>query len=434
MSGTRGARILLVAMNYAPELSGTAPYTTAWARHMAQRHDVAVLAGPPHYPEWRIHDGYDGWRRSSTIDGVHVHRLRHFVPSRTSAPARLAHETTFAARVLAEHGRIRRRPDLVLAVTPPLFGAAAAAALARRLRVPFGLVVQDVYTAGLREIATGAPRGAARAIEAVERRVLRSAASVLTIHERFGATLRALGVPPAGIDIVGNWVHIPQATGSGAEQRARLGWGEEFVVLHAGNMGAKQGLDTVVEAARLADDGDLPLRYVLMGDGNQRPGLERLAAGVRRLQFLPSVDSAAYADILKAADLLLINERPEVTEMSLPSKLTSYCAAGRPILAATGRSGATAAAVTSTGAGLVIAPGRPDAMNQAALRLSADPVRAAGMGRHGAVFAEQHQSSVAAMTGYDRWLDGLLAASPDPRQPQVRDCPGVRRPYRAAIS
>jgi glycosyltransferase involved in cell wall biosynthesis len=410
-----GLRVLLVAMNYAPERSGTAPYTTAWAEHMARSHRVAVLAGLPHYPEWQVHDGYGQWRAVSDEGGVRVVRMRHVVPGRTTPVHRLAHETSFAARVLAQ--RVGR-PDVVLAVSPPLFGAAAAATLARRLGVPFGLVVQDLYSEGVRELGS-AGDGSAGAVDRVESAVVRSADRVLTIHDRFADRLRTrLGADADRVSIVGNWAQVPTAVRPRDAQRAELGWatgsGTETVVLHAGNMGAKQGLETVVEAAREADRDDLPVRYVLLGDGNQRPALQRLAAGVRRLEFLPPADQQDYAEILNAADVLLVCEKPGVAEMSLPSKLTSYCAAGRPIVAATGAEGGTATVVTASGAGTVVAPGRPAELNRAVLDLAADPARAAALAAAGIRYAEQNQAAAVSLAGYDRWLAELVSSARSP--------------------
>jgi glycosyltransferase involved in cell wall biosynthesis len=405
--GGRALRVLLVAMNYAPERSGTAPYTTAWAEHMARSHQVVVLAGVPHYPEWRVHEGYGQWRSDADEGGVRVIRLRHVVPGRTTPAHRLAHEASFAARVLAQ--RVGR-PDVVLAVSPPLFGAAAAAGLARRAGVPFGLVVQDLYSEGVRELGS-AGGGPAGAVDRVEGAVVRSADLVLTIHDRFADRLRTrLGVDPDRVRIVGNWAQVPTAARPRAEQRAELGWTAETVVLHAGNMGAKQGLETVVEAARAADRDALPVRYVLLGDGNQRPALQRLAAGVRRLEFLPPADQQAYAEILNAADVLLVCEKPGVAEMSLPSKLTSYCAAGRPIVAATGADGATATVVTASGAGTVVPPGDPDAVNRAVRELAADPTTAARLAQAGLRYAEQNQAATVSLAGYDRWLAELVSS------------------------
>jgi colanic acid biosynthesis glycosyl transferase WcaI len=142
--------VLVIAMNYAPEVSGTAPYTQQLAEHLTSRYDVQVIAGLPHYPEWKIHDGFGAWRETRVEGRVTVVRLRHFVPRRLSSTKRVLHEITFAIRALFERGP---QPDLVVAVSPPIFGALAGMLIARRAGVPFGVIVQDVYSAGLRELA-----------------------------------------------------------------------------------------------------------------------------------------------------------------------------------------------------------------------------------------------------------------------------------------
>src|SRR5688572_21495872 len=133
----RRLAILIVAMNYGPEVSGTAPYTERLARHLARDYDVQVLAGVPHFPGWRVYDGYSAWRSHSLEHCVRVLRLRHLVPARPTPAMRLLHELSFAARILLQR---LTPPDVVLAVSPPLFGASAAASLARRYGVPFGLI------------------------------------------------------------------------------------------------------------------------------------------------------------------------------------------------------------------------------------------------------------------------------------------------------
>ena len=103
-------------------------------------------------------------------------------------------------------------------------------------------------------------------------------------------------------------------------------------------MGVKQGLENVVEAARLADSQlDNRVNFILMGDGNQRSALEIRAKGIRSLQFLDPVPDEQFQSMLADSDVLLVNERPGVEEMSVPSKLTSYFSAGVPVLAATSR-------------------------------------------------------------------------------------------------
>src|SRR5699024_3086421 len=105
------------------------------------------------------------------------------------------------------------------------------------------------------------------------------------------------------------------------------------LILHAGNMGRKQGLANVVRAASVVGP-DEPLVFVLLGDGSERTALEALAEGSNKIRFVSSLHQDEFPLALAAADALLVNELPGVKEMALPSKLTSYFAAGRPIIAA----------------------------------------------------------------------------------------------------
>src|ERR1019366_3349512 len=104
------------------------------------------------------------------------------------------------------------------------------------------------------------------------------------------------------------------------------------------------------EAAHLTDRTDDQLRVVLMGNGNQRSDLERRAGDSRSIDIIDGVPDSEFTDVLAAADVLLLHERPGVVEMCVPSKLTSYFAAGRPVLAATSARSAAAHQIEASGA------------------------------------------------------------------------------------
>lgn len=403
---TRARRhLLLVAMNYAPEPSGTAPYTSALAAHLATQHDVTALVGVPHYPQWRIAQGYGAWRSEEEIDGVHLVRLRHHVPANTGTVNRMLHETTFAARAITQ-----RTPavDAVVAVTPPLFGLTAARTLAARHDVPWGVVVQDLYSAGTKELGVGGP--AARASTVIESRLLRSASQVSVIHDLFrDAVVRDLAVPAPRVTVIPNWTHAEPAGESRAAVRSRMRWGSETVALHAGNMGSKQGLETIVAAAHQVDQDKSPVRFVLMGDGNQRPRLEELASRVRCIDFVDSVRDDEYGDVLAAADVLVVNEKSGVAAMSVPSKLTSYLAAGRPVLGSCDPDGATADIINRSGGGVIVRAGHAAEMVAGVLRLRDDEALAESLATSGKSWARRNLAARPALERYSAWVDELLA-------------------------
>ena len=167
----------------------------------------------------------------------------------------------------------------------------------------------------------------------LEGALLSRADGIAVVHPRFAGPLADLGVDPARITTIPNWSHIAAPTGDRRAVRRELGWrDDELVALHAGNMGVKQGLENVVEAARTADAVGAPVRFVLLGTGNQRARLEELGAGIARLELRDPLPDDRFPDALAAADVLVVNEAPTVAEMSAPSKLTSYFAAGRPVV------------------------------------------------------------------------------------------------------
>ena len=364
-------QLLVAGINYPPEHTGIAPYTGAMADALhAQGFGVDVLTAHPHYPEWRIAEGYGQWRSQEAINGVQVTRLRHLVPRNTQGLERAVSEISFGLRQVFSRWH---RPDVVLAVSPALLSSALVVAKASALRIPTVVWVQDLYGVGAAE--TGGGGLVTRLLKAVEGVVLRRASRVVVIHDRFASRIhRDYKVPLESIDVVRNWSHVeaPAPMSSHAAREA-LGWRlEGAVVLHAGNMGAKQGLENVIDAARLAGETNKAITFVLMGAGSELAKLKTLGAGVPNLVFKEGVSNADFTTALQAADILLVNEKPGVSEMAVPSKLTSYFAAGRPVIAATDPEGTTAHEVMAAQAGVVVPAGAPQELLLCALQLASD--------------------------------------------------------------
>jgi glycosyltransferase involved in cell wall biosynthesis len=239
---------------------------------------------------------------------------------------------------------------------------------------------------------------------------MRLADSVVVIHPGFTADLvDDLGVDRRRIHEIRNWTHIasPDSSASAAFRAAR-GWGpDEVVVLHAGNMGYKQGLENVIAAAELAGCGERRVRFVLLGDGNQRASLQAAGAGMPALEFLPPVCEEEFPAALGAADVLLVNERPGVAHMAAPSKLTSYFRSGKPVLAATHEAGVTAREIVASGAGVRVPADRPDLLLAEAIRLGTDHVLAAQFGAAGRRYCAELLSETTALDSYERWVSDL---------------------------
>jgi glycosyltransferase involved in cell wall biosynthesis len=407
-------RILIVSLNYAPEETGIAPYSTALAEHFAARGcDVTAVTGVPHYPSWRADDAH-GRRFISqeTRNGVDVRRARHYVPASPSPMRRALYEASSLAMALAA-SRVST-PDAIMGVIPSVSGGVVARALAARFGAPYGLIFQDLVGPAAFQSGTHGGAGVSVAVRAVEGWATRGAAAAGIIAEGMRAYVTSLGVRPERIVRVRNWARgaARGATMKREEARLLLGWPRDaFICLHAGNMGAKQGLENVIACARLAAESDRRLFFVLMGDGNQRDALKAMAERVapRNLRFMTLQPELLYASVLGAADALLLNQRGSVRDMALPSKLTSYFASGRPVVAAVADASEAAAEVRASGGGIVAAPDDPAALLDAIARVADDAALARTLGQRGVAWARDVLSEDAALRAYEELLERVLA-------------------------
>lgn len=247
-------------------------------------------------------------------------------------------------------------------------------------------------------------------MSALERWSVQQADGVAVIHDRFKRRMiRRLGAAEDSICVVRNWTHV-RATEpfDRTAFRAGWGWGTRTVVLHAGAIGEKQGLSNVIEAARLAEGRSLDLLFVLIGDGGRRAELERQADGLRNVQFIDPLPDEAYGRAMRSADVLLVNERPGVREMAVPSKLTSYFSTGVPVLAASETGSTTAEELAASGAGVRVDPGSPLQLVEAALALGSDLARASTMGSMGLDYCSSVLSENVAIDAYESWMYELV--------------------------
>lgn len=395
-------RVTMIGLNFPPEPTGIAPYTGGAADGIAAGgNDVTVITGYPHYPQWKISPGFRGLRMGELRGSIQVTRLRHPVPATGRLIQRIGMELVFGMRAILSPWR---SPEVVLAVSPALLATFLVVLRARLTRTPVVVWVQDLYTLGVSE--TGSSQRLVGLVQWIESFTLRSATRVLVIHPRFRRYVsETLAVPSTRVDVVRNWTHVAPSPGRSEVLRHQLGWGsDEVVVLHAGNMGAKQDLENVVRASKLAVSAGVPLRFVLLGDGNRRRSLEKLGPNPC-LQFLDPLPDGEFEEALASADILLVNELSGMTEMSVPSKLTTYFNTGLPVLAAVDESSVTADEVGLARGGLRVSPGDPQALLEGALLLAADSGLRAELGAAGQRHRNEFLGADVAMEGVIKTLE-----------------------------
>jgi colanic acid biosynthesis glycosyl transferase WcaI len=403
-------RILVVTTNYWPEPTGIAVYTTDLAETLQTNgHKLVVLTSLPHYPWWEVPDEFAHLcEGTGTHNGVSTIRAKHFVPPKMNALLRMRFETSLWWNLRrVSRTMLGKDFDVVIACIPTVAAGIVGKKIARSLGIPFGLIVQDLSGAGAKQSGLRGGAVISKIAHAVEGRALHGADSLVVVSPAMRDVVIGLGVPESRITQITNYSARAISNVSRTTARSKFGWPpDDFVVIHSGNMGAKQDLKNVVRAANSLN-GFSKIKIYLVGHGNQESNLKALCMGKSNISVLPAVSDEDYSALLTAADLLLVNERSTQMEMSLPSKLTSYLYSERPVIAAVPRGGATWKFLD--GVAELVEAGDPVALARAIEELSKKPEKLTDLAKRGREFADAHLSPEVGRAKYLEWVQTLIA-------------------------
>jgi colanic acid biosynthesis glycosyl transferase WcaI len=428
--------IVVLCPHFAPDMAPTGEVISAITLRLAARgHRLHVVTSLPWYRHHATETGWDGQLvRHQDTDWGRITRVHPFPTDKTNIPARALAFGGFTVLSAIEGALTSERPDVVLAMSPPITLGAAGWAVARSRRAPFVFNIQDVFPDVAIELGLLTNARAIAVARRLEVATYRHADAVTVLSDELAANVRAKvtsAVPmhrrsefADRVHVIPNFVDtsaiVPQPSPGGASYRAEYGLGERTVVMYAGNVGLSQSLDLVVHAARsMAHRKDVV--FVINGGGSARQSLMASAAGLDNLVFVDMQPRERLPDVLAAGDVHVVPLRTGLSASSVPSKLYSILAAGRPIVASVDPGTEVQRTVESAGAGLAVAPDDPEAFTDALHTLVGDPARRIAMGAAGRSFVEGWASPEAVALAYEQLFDRLIAE-------RSRYPVGIRRP------
>lgn len=405
-------RILVLNQYYWPGLEATANLLTDLCEALEEYYDVEVVTGVLHEHE---HEP-----RSLTRNGVAIRRVRSTAYDRTGLAARAANYFTYLGSALGR-GLVARRPDVVLCMTDPPMVGAVGLAVARRFRVPVVVVCQDVFpetAVKLRRLTNPLAVGVLRRIV---RAYLRRADRVVSIGETMSRRLIAKGAPPERIVVIPNWVDPAEITPRPRDNA----WAQEeglagrFVVMHSGNIGHAQDLETLVRASVLLRDLNR-LEIVIVGFGARHAEVRRLAKalGAKNVRFLPYQPREVLSESLSAADVHYLGLARGLAGYVVPSRINGILAAGRPVIVAADDESESVRLVQSVRCGIAVPPGDPAALATAIRSAYAGDLDLAAFGDAGREWVERERGRDQAIAQYRVLLEGLLEPGAGSRTPR----------------
>jgi colanic acid biosynthesis glycosyl transferase WcaI len=373
-------RLLIHGIDFSPVKVGIGKYTGEMAEWLAMRgHEVRVVTTAPHFPQWKVFEGYSSRRFSREMwlpgngssGSLRVTRCPVWIPREPRGWKRILYLAGFAiSSVPPMLKQILWHPDLILTIEPTLFCAPHVLFVAKLTGSSAWLHVQDFEVDAAFQVGGLSSRGLNRLAQAAERFLTSRFDRVSTISDRMLERLPAKGVDSSKCVLFPNWVDtssiypLPAAGGL----RQELGIPEQTIVaLYSGSMGMKHGLKLLVEASRrLASRSNI--HFVFCGDGPYREVLQQEKR--HNVSMLPLQPADRLNELLNLADLHLLPQLAEASDLVMPSKLTGMMASGRAVIA-TAHAGTQISTVLE-GRGVVTTPGDVDAFVSAIVQLADD--------------------------------------------------------------
>ncbi len=382
-----GNRVIIWGINYAPEVVGIAVYTTGLAQFLQESGlDVTVVSAFRYYPEWNLQETCPLYA-SDRVAGVRIERCLLYVPRTPNVLRRIAHEMSFAVSSFVRL-LFLPRADVYIVISPPLVLGFFAAVISLIKSSKFILHVQDLQpdaSAALGMLKQGLFY---KCLKLLEKLSYSRATIVTCISDQMREKISLTTTPPEKVFVFPNWTQ---------ELTPQTGWKmtaniepDKFVVSYSGNMGFKQGLDIIVEAARQLSH-RLDIVFVLGGDGSQKASLMKLAQGynLENVIFQGLLDENMHTAMLCETDVFVVPQKPGSGAIFFPSKLLKALFLGRPVITNADTTSALHQALLEGGFGLIVSPTDTAAFARAIEDLCTNKQLRQQLGKKGIAYAER---------------------------------------------
>ena len=363
-------RILFLSTYFPPDVASTGVIMATLAKEfVAAGHEVTVITSVPHYDTNQVWPEYSKKLvYSERRDGMRIYRVRVYVANdKSNIAQRILAYASFNLLSLLR-GMTLAKQDVIVVPSPPLSNGVIGDFLGRLRGTPFIYIVQDIWPDVAVRAGVLTNEKAIERLKKMESYVYRRAAEISVISEGFRRNLLGKGVGKDKVSVIPNFVDIEFVTPVEKQNdfTRKRGLERKFVVLFAGNMGFSQGLEVVLEAAKLLE-GYEEIKFLMVGNGAAKSKTERHCTSLklRNVEFLPFQAHADLPVMYGAADVCLVPLKRGFTTESVPCKVFTIMAAGKPAVAAVDRGSDTWELIREAGCGICVEPEDPQALAEA---------------------------------------------------------------------
>lgn len=313
-------------MIFYPDHSGIALYSSDFAFYAAEKgHEVTVVTGFPFYPMWQKspEDKRKLFRKDKAKD-VTILRGYLYVPQKPSTKKRIFQELTFLFFAFINFFRVKK-PDVIVIFTTPLSLGLVGAIFKRIYRCELVINIQDFQIEAADSLGMVGKFSFIKLLEKIERYSYKKADIVSSISDSMVELVKEKGIKPDKIYLWPNWINIKDyglELNTGSFRKKYSIKTSQKIIGYAGNIGLKQGLQTLIDLAEQFKD-DNSLLFIIIGEGGDLQNLKDYHAkkNIANIRFIPFLNQTEYKEFLSDADAIFVSQKKTTRDIYFPSKL-----------------------------------------------------------------------------------------------------------------
>jgi len=407
-------KILLSSINFAPDHAGIAIYSTDLALYLAEHKNlVSVVTGFPYYPSWtKTNTDKRRLFAATNFNDLTIFRGYLFVPRKVNTIKRMVHEISFVFFATLNFFRVKR-PDALIIFSPPFLLGLLGVFAKWLWRCPLIINIQDLPVDAVASLGMVKQGFFLRLIQNLEGWIYKKADLVVTISPLMLSNIQKKGVEIDRLLLVPNWINVNELALVNACGRFKRDHPEalnKLTLVYAGNIGIKQGIDSLLYLARELNN-QIQVHIFIIGDGADKARIVDLAGRLQlnNVSFLPLMSPLEYRSMLEEVDIVFLAQRGGAGNNFFPSKLLGVMAQKKPLLAAADLDSELARVIVESGAGLVSPYGDIDSLTSNLKILNSDETRRS-MGLSGYQWVQQFDREIVLMHFHDK-INHLIESS-----------------------
>ena len=408
-------RLLVISPHFEPDTAPTGIIVTSLVEQwLEQGHQIEVITSLPWYEKHEVENQWKGRLfRKEEKESLTVTRLHPFPQDKNKLLRRLVGFLAFSFLALIASVSKKGPFDAVIVISPPLTLGTVGKAAAVRHRCKLLLNLQDIFPDIAITLGKIKSRSSIKVLEKYEKLTYSGTDSITVLskdlEKNVNKKIESIKNPPQ-ITVIPNFLISSSIKPQDrlTEYRKEHHLGEKFVVMYAGNLGNSQSFELITDAAKKHEDRD-DIVYVINGGGVMSSSLKQQANNLRNLVVIGYQPIERLPEVLATADLHLVPLRTGLGGMSVPSKIYSVFAAGRPVIASVDPGTEIERIVIESEGGIVLPPDDFESFISAVEKLIEDSEMLKEMGHKARFWLENCYSS---KTVADSYLDLIRQLNP----------------------